>query len=104
MAKIGESAPLSNAQPEEFYSYHKNRADLVEAAKERLAVREQALAKLSFGNKGYVGSQVATARTSLKKAQDQLDANLWRSHQHKEAHLDEYIAEASRQRDPTYLT
>src|SRR5437868_15327151 len=99
MANNGETAPSIDARPEEFYAYHKNRTDLVEAAEERLAAREQALASLSFGNKGFVGSQVATARTSLKNAQDQLDANLWRAHQHKEAHLDEYIAEASRQQE-----
>ncbi|HET9721773.1 MAG TPA: hypothetical protein VFP32_01970 [Candidatus Saccharimonadales bacterium] len=88
------TAPPPDAQPEEFYTYHKNRVDLVKAVIERLLLREQALARLSFGEKGYTGSQVATARTSLKNAQDQLDANLWRAHQDKEKRLDEYIAQA----------
>jgi hypothetical protein len=103
MSHSGETPPLTDARPEDFYAYHKSRADLVRAAQERLAAREQELAKLSHGKKGYIVSQVATARVSLKNAQDQLDANLWRAHQNKEAHLDEYIVEASKQRDPTYL-
>jgi hypothetical protein len=96
------TAPSSDALPEEFYAYHRSRVDLVKAAEERLTTREQALARLSFGEKSYVGSQAATARRSLKNAHDQLDANLLRAYKHKEEHLDEYIAEAQTEADEAY--
>lgn len=43
---------------------------------------------------GFAAAAEYTRRITLSEAKTDEDANLWRAHQHKEAHFDEYIAQA----------
>ncbi len=81
-------------QAKELYTTHERLEGNRSKADAEKAETDAVYASVHNNPDWYIRSRSVKANTNAREANNAADAHLWRAEQHKNEHLDEYIAEA----------